>query len=295
MLARVAFTQNAVFSHNTFEKVLPGATESFALRDVCTSSGTCPSGLYLGTGATPDLGLNDVATASTKNVVMSDNIFHENGTVAAMKMGEVTTGDSVRFTDIIFERNFCDFTSTTSKNCASFKGDKISVRNNIANTSGTDADMNVFGAEAATAGIPATTNIWFQNNTAFGTGASTTTQVINFPTGTTGSAVNNLAYLPNNSVGLVVNISGATVSPNSNNSLDAEMRSTNPGFDVYPPVALKDYRIGAGSYALGAGTKTGTFPAWADNFLHCQNVDGTANIGAMGKRTTDHCRGVSSH
>jgi hypothetical protein len=74
---------------------------------------------------------------------------------------------------------------------------------------------------------------------------------------------------------MLVNNCGACLTQ-SNNSTDAQVKSTSPNFASMPPAAPSDFRPVSG-YAIGGGTAV---PVWSD-FLLQSRPPGTIDMGAI--------------
>jgi hypothetical protein len=140
--------------------------------------------------------------------------------------------------------------------------DHVTVRNNIvdmsdASTAGSTAFVSVQGNSGSTPPVPACSDVLVENNSIFSTyvGAGSGNKVrvgIVAATATLGIVFrNNVAHTPNNiSPQFILDNSGVATS--TNNSSDAQMKSSNP-FVSANPIAPDDFKLAASSYALAAG------------------------------------------
>ncbi|MEK7703865.1 MAG: MopE-related protein [Myxococcota bacterium] len=170
-----------------------------------------------------------------------------------------------RVRDVIFERNWVISGADTQTQLVIMCRD-VSVRNNICDVSGntqggTCFEVGVWGVE------PPSDNVAIYENTMY-----TSVVSAQYFSGvrlkaavTDVTVINNLAYAPLSSpiVAVMIEGTGASGLVASNNSSNAQLRGVSPSFATTSPVTPDDFRITAGSYALGAGAAV---PVWSDFF-----------------------------
>ena len=125
---------------------------------------------------------------------------------------------------------------------------------------------------------PPPNNVSFYNNTGYSNGApSVYFKLVNVaPEATNVTVKNNLAYAPTMTGPKLLLGTGASGLVASNNSTDAQVKSTSPNFATSPPATPADFKITTGSYAIGAGAAV---PVWSDFFSVPQTA--ARDLGAV--------------
>ncbi|HQF07706.1 MAG TPA: hypothetical protein PLM53_19580 [Spirochaetota bacterium] len=233
------------------------------------------SGTSLGV-PTPGTGLLDVKTQFT---IVADNIFGSSGPWP-VAIGPQDGQADERLSHIIFERNrihpdYGTQSVTTVQVALIVWARHCTIRNNIID--GTGANRYFDGMVVDRRGIePAPTNVEIYHNTIYrGDNVSVTPTAIQIGAVVTDSeARNNLASFPYASgpVTLVEDLSG--VLARSNNLLTDDARFVLPG--AADPLA-RDYRLQAGSPALGQGASVPVFDDFFMNFRPASSAD----LGAL--------------
>lgn len=231
--------------------------------------------------------------AATRYLLVSGNIF----TLRMNNVGAVFMGPNLNagptgvylIRDLVIENNYCKF-STGGKDCFDVKGDRVTVRNNVMNTTGAqlfnEIGISITPAVNAQSGD---TNFTIENNTAY-TADSNIIGVL-IAEGTNGVARNNLTYAPLTGGGQrhsVRNQSTGAVTL-SNNSTNLQL-TTNPSFINRSGTlsAPADFRIPTTSYAATGGTAV--FPP--NDFFNCADIDTSRNrIGALVPEAWATCAG----
>lgn len=198
--------------------------------------------------------------AFSEQSVVSDNYFDDRtgsgGWMVAM--GPQNAGSDERVRDCVVERNW--FRSGTSATEVQLKlwSSKMTVRNNLFDMSGgsTAFNDNTEAVHVDQRGVePAPDDNTIVNNTMYrsdGIAGPNNLNGVRLQLGTNMVVKNNVGYSPNVS-GAVFLVDFATGTSASNNSTDAQMRSTSPSFASSTPTAIADFKILTGSYAKGAG------------------------------------------
>ena len=216
----------------------------------------------------------------TEKVVVSDNdIAGRNGSGWPVQFAPQDTTDNAKLRNVIFERNIVTAPSASLVSSQVISG--LTVRNNLFYAPGQYDVISISHSNIYTEGPDSS---YIYNNTVYAAGSGAPNYV-NFvaiykdsgistvPTGTV--IRNNLISGPTlASAAIVISSAGATW-VESNNSTPSQIKSTPPGFTV-PPVAVVDWKIAAGSYAVGAGAQV---PVWDDFFLTPRT--GSYSLGAV--------------
>ena len=215
-----------------------------------------------------------------EHVIVSDNVIDCGSTLGPatpVQFAPQNTGSDERIRDVICERNWIGGNAGTlisSEVCH-----RITIRNNILYTAATAT----YGAAAIdviwrnTVGTPAGDSTYIYNNVCYQpTGSSAQFSFLSiskdgtadFPTGTV--ARNNLVYAPyatknagNSGSAPTFLYTGATSGyyTLSNNSSDAQIKSTAPGFTT-PPTTYADWKAATG-YSIDAGVYVPVFDDYA--------------------------------
>jgi hypothetical protein len=213
----------------------------------------------------------------TQNGVISDNKFVGGSEQWMVALGPQDNAHDERLRDIIVERNWFVASSSTTIGMISWVT-RTTIRNNLFNLSG-GADQYVMpvlrrGIEGTTAPTETYPNyVSIYNNSAYSSSAGTMIGIELAPSdsgmGTNNTAANvvaknNLAYSPSGTSPNMIHGTGAspTISA-TNNSSDAQMKSTSPNFTATPPATTAGWKPTSG-YAIGGGTSV---PVWSDFFL----------------------------
>ncbi len=209
----------------------------------------------------------------TEQIIIADNKF----VAAAGANYQVTIGtqnghNDERARDIIFERNWM-LTSGQAQSVW-FQARNVTARNNIcdasAGTSGTCFFVAAWGVE------PPPDNVRLYNNTMYnGNAAASQAWFSIVKTDATNVVLqNNLAYAPSAGSVLIYdagNTPGSGFVQSNNAASNAD-----PDFAATPTVNPADFKITAGSYAIGTGA---VVPVWSDFFLVPQTS--TRDMGAV--------------
>ncbi len=259
-VARIMHSAPGMVSNNTFAN--PALTRQvFTLRAPSyTDTGICCE--YY-----PHL-LPGEAALTTRTVVV------ENKFVGGLSNQPVTVTPSNRaewdgrFKDILFECNW--YTGASSECCwpmLMIQAQDVTVRNEIIDMTGGGNHAGVYVLGAGANSI-ASNNVRLYSSTLFSNDAGDFT-ALGAATGATNTTVrNNLAYSPN--VSATFDVTNTTASNNSTST------HTSPLMAHVPPATPADFKITAGSYAIGTGA---VVPVWSDFFLVPQTS--TRDMGAV--------------
>ena len=174
-----------------------------------------------------------------------------------------TTDERIR--DIIIERNW--FTSGTGTSVPlMISATSVTARNNIFDMSNGSASD---GIDVGQRGIePHPDNVKIFNNTFYSSTSNIHNEysvVILDGTDTNITVVNNLAYGPLFTNPVMIHGTGSSGLIQSNNSTNTQIKNTAPGWAYATPLIPSEYKLTAGSYAIGTGTAV---PVFSDFFLN---------------------------
>lgn len=259
--------QKSVISNNT--ATTPGNTGKTNL--------TLRAGNHA-TGPLPDP-IND-----TEFVYIAQNVLNGGDTsVQLFEIAPASNSQNNWISNIIVDGNQIVFGSIAQQGLYG-QSVNLTVRNNLC-----DAGIGANGRSCfityptnTTGNVPNPNNNQYLNNTCYsGTANSETDCIVLNATinNITNSVVkNNLAYAPLASTAKLLNSIGAGVTGTvtGGNSMDSQVKNTDPLFLTTPPIAPIDYTPQSGSYAINGGV---TVPVWSDFFM--QPRTGTYDIGAV--------------
>jgi hypothetical protein len=187
----------------------------------------------------------------TEQVVMSDNFFLSNDGDWTVTIGPSSGGTAdQRVRDVIVERNFFDYTGNTQVGLVCWATD-TTVRNNIFDTTGGKAHtctrIGQRGAE------PPPVNTLVANNTGYSADAASFRLVAIDAVASNTTVRNNLASAPQSGDAAILSGGGANLIAGNN------LLTNSPGFTVVGPSAPTDFRLLAGSAAIGYGSVVPVF------------------------------------
>jgi hypothetical protein len=276
-ITRWPFLNKAVISNNTFLR--PGFTR-LAIK-LHAPYWNATFNVFDPNATQPVLGSNYSTYANgdgySKYVVISDNKLTDAANPWSVELGPQDSGSDERIRNVIVERNWW-VANTASQVALRVSASEVTVRNNIFNFS--NGSNSQTAIQVVKDGVVLTSDqVRLYNNTIYSSYAVPSSQFagIELAAPVTNITVrNNLAYAPNaNGPVMLVNNCGACLTQ-SNNSTDAQVKSTSPNFTAMPPVAPSDYRPVSG-YAIGGGTAV---PVWSD-FLLQSRPQGVIDLGAV--------------
>jgi PKD repeat protein len=244
---RTPYFFKGVFSHNDMSR--PAATKHVVKMQA------------LSTAVAP--------TRSTEQIVFSDNKFTGgDGADWTVTFGPMNAQVDERVRQLIVERNW--FAPHSGQGVALMVwAQDVTVRNNIFNLTGAGGQTAMMVEQRGIEPLPV--NVHVYNNT-FYSNSTGSFRPIQFSEGAGGMvAKNNLGYAPLSSARDMV----SGVATISNNSSDSDILLA-PGFVAPAPVAPADFRLGSGSYAIGAGT---TVPLRSDFFRLDRPQGGSVDLG----------------
>lgn len=241
---RSEYTAKGVFSNNTLARAgdFQLAIKLHA-KDWTTPGVTNPGG---------------VGTYS-EQVVIADNKIIGGINPWTLSLGPQDEINDERVRDVIVERNWfvAGKASQLHMHINSFE---TTIRNNICDLTGaayhTCVSVDQWGI------TPAPSNVRVYNNTLY-SGASGDFIGVEIGTAFNTTVQNNLAYAPLATDYVMISGTGSELIQ-SNNSTNAQLKSTAPGWVSTTPVIPADFKLTSGSYALGAGTLV---PVLSDFFL----------------------------
>lgn len=198
--------------------------------------------------------------------VISDNEFRIRGD-SAIAAGAANAGQVATLQNVIVERNWAYMQVGAASGTTMRNGiDDITYRNNIFDASNSISN----GVQFIT--FTTNTNVYIYNNTFYAGQVNPLLGVAGVffkDPNTAGNVtvVNNLTYSPNaaNANGLLM-VSGAPsagVVTASNNTVDRQFISNNPGFAANPPVNPADFKPSSTTFAVGIGA---VVPVFSDFF-----------------------------
>jgi hypothetical protein len=253
---RSEFMQKGVIAHNRIAN--PGGTQhniklhasEWSKTDIRNPSGT---GTY------------------SELVVISDNDLI-GSSAYMMSLGPQSNAYDERVRDLIVERNWVTMNSSGVTGIES-SAVNVDIRNNLVNF--TNSTYNTSGINVGRRGIePSPTNVRIYNNTLYRSDSNGDAPAcIKFGTTISATVMNNLCYMPLTS-GPVMISGTPSVLVQSNNSTNAQVKSTFPGWVSTAPSTPTDFKLVGGSYALGKGVSV---PVFSDFFLQTRT---TNDLGA---------------
>lgn len=207
----------------------------------------------------------------TQYVHISDNKLIGGG--ASVQIFQVEPASSTQnnwIFDVIAERNWIVFGSV-GQNGLYGQSVRLTARNNICDASGGATFRTCFGTTPGdiTGNVPVPNDNQYLNNTCYSSDTSAQFECISLSAAlvnvTNAVVKNNLAYAPLTPTAVMLRSAGVGVTGTivGNNSSDAQVRTTDPLFAIAIPVNPADFRITAGSYAIGGGVSV---PVWSDFF-----------------------------
>lgn len=292
---RVPYAGKAVIANNTLARSGPNQVaiklHGQAWCDVVSQPGTCeatdntaPSATYNYRTNTRPIGVFAATSGYTEQVIVADNRIIGADSPYLVVAGPQNKNRDERIRDVIFERNWFQAGNGLTQKALVIHSYETTVRNNICDMTGGSNGATCFlvtlqGPSPA----PAPDNIRIYNNTAYkgdaSPGNNDSPVLVNIDTTSTNVAVqNNIAYAPAYSSALLVRGSGASGFVLSNNSTNAQIVGTFPGWINANPSVPEDFRITAESYARAAGLPT--LPVYSDFFRANRSVD-VPGIGAF--------------
>ncbi|MBI5891275.1 MAG: PKD domain-containing protein [Nitrosomonadales bacterium] len=285
---RIPYMEKGVVANNTIAR--PGANQlaiklhSQAWCESTSPVGKCvsydndaPPPAYTYRTNTHPIGVFAKLSGYTEKVVISDNRIIGADNPYTMSVASQNRQSDERLRDIIVERNW--FQSGTGTQLSILVGaSATTIRNNIFDMSAGKYKTFVNVSPPGTS--PPSMNVHVYNNTFYGGSASPIpgnefVAVSVDPTATDVAIVNNLISAPSatNPVAIFGKSPGLF---SSNNSSAAQLKYL-PGWISATPSTPSDFKLKAGSYAIGAGM---SIPLFSDFFL---NSRPPYNIGATGQ------------
>lgn len=205
-------------------------------------------------------GTSVVSGRYSEQIVVADNTFFGGLSVETVKIAPQNSAYDERIRDVILERNYFLMGSGSEFGLVvSGPVTSLSARNNVINASNSN---NQYPAHIAISGegTGATSQVTIYNNTLYSSKPYfQAVTVVGSASLLSGIAVkNNLAYAPAAASAGFLSNSGGSAVVSSNNSTDAQTRSTSPQFQTIPGPTLTslvatDFKPAAASYVVGAG------------------------------------------
>jgi hypothetical protein len=161
--------------------------------------------------------------------------------------------------DVVWENNYIapnlsNKTPLVSHYMLSIHGNRITVRNNIINTSDTGFSIPIFQVMGVNSGgSPASNDVLIENNSVY-SAHTRAILVSKTNSGQVGINIKNtIAYAPNSGSGAqLIDVADAEF-VFTNCSTLTQMKTVNPGYAVVPPVTADDFKVASG-YGVGAGS-----------------------------------------
>lgn len=251
---RSQYMFKGVLSNNTISNIAAGRANITLRGQEFAGTATLPAGSY------------------SEHIVVSDNLLLGGLSVGIAGTGPKNPTSDERVRNQIWERNWYVAGPATTVSM-SIEGSEITFRNNLLNMGGGSGVAQ--GIVVADGGIiPDPDQLRIYNNTFFSNDIGIL-NAIRLQIGSNITIKNNLAYAPNATTPTMINNTGAITVTAVNNSSDIQLFGTSPNFVVTPPVALTDYNLTPGSYAIGGGSAV---PVFSDFFRVTRPV-GVIDIG----------------
>ncbi len=234
---------------------------------------------------THPIGVYAATTGYTEQVVVSDNKTIGGSGPYFFSLGPQHANIDERVRDVIVERNWFQSSSAT-RSMVVISSSEVTVRNNICDLTGGSSGrycVNVRrdgGGTGSPAPIPDQIRIY--NNTAYSGDANSEFAGVLLEVGVTNITIeNNLSYAPSAATYAMINSAGCGAScfNASNNSTNAQIKNTFPGWVSATPSTPADFSLAAGSYAREAGLAT--VPVFSDFFRTSRPQNGIMDIGAV--------------
>jgi hypothetical protein len=214
----------------------------------------------------------------SEKIVISDNEFNgSDNQTYLVDMGPQNGNSDERIRQILFERNWYSGGSRSATSIdLRISATDITIRNNVFTNSDTHSDDHRVIALVREGVEPTPNNIRVYNNSSYSANPADYALVYVDPQATNVTVRNNLVYAPNAANGRVVNNLGSTSVTATNNSTDAQVRGTAPGWSTQPPTLPSHMRLNTGSYAKNAGASV---PVFMDFFVVTRPL-GVIDMGA---------------
>jgi hypothetical protein len=279
-------------TNNQFSTLISGATPSAynGTYTVTSTSDTTFTYTFAGASGTPASGSVTfqppfcVPQVSGQDVISDNALVPDTNQASGFVTDPESTGFNEPIQDVIWERNYI---LQPGKNFSyeTIDAQRVTFRLNIINQPAMIPDNGGNGlfVELGVIQTPVPVNNWFYNNTQYatGTGSSNHFDSVRFQYQMGNHyARNHLVYIPNDSSPAVIAQStNATPGTFSNNSSNAQAKSTSPLFTNASGAftAPADFTPNTGSYAIAAGA---TVPVYYD-FFRVPLVPGSYPIGAL--------------
>lgn len=213
----------------------------------------------------------------TEKIVISDNKIIGNVNAWTVSIGPQNDGTvpgqpaDERVRDVIFERNWITSGPGTFYSVETSAVD-TTIRNNIIDMTGATYQYAIHVGRRGTEPVPNNVNLF--NNTIYARTSPNETWGIDLGSISTVNIKNNLVSARAASSPLLISGSGAGL-VQSNNSTNAQIKSTLPGWVSSTPSTPADFTLVSGSYALGSG---GSVPVYSDFFLKTRT---NSDLGAV--------------
>jgi chitodextrinase len=262
-VVRITYTDTAAISNNTV-----------------TGASTTEHNLKLQAMAWTQASVDNPGGVGTysQSIVISDNKFVGSGEQWSEAIGPEDNAVDERVRQLIFERNW--FTgSANNVTMLQIWSKETTIRNNLFDATGMGSHEPLYVTRRGGSGQMTPTDVWVYNNTFYSSDASNDFTAINLDSVVTNVTIkNNLAYAPNDSSHAFKAGNGASGVVATNNSTNAQVGSTSPGFASATPSVPADFKLNAGSYAINAGA---TVPVFSDFFLTTRPQNGLFEMGFM--------------
>jgi hypothetical protein len=272
-VTRFPYLGKAVISNNTLSH--PG----FDRHTIKLHGPTWVGGVVGVTGDSSNYSFALDGDGYSKQVVISDNKLMDYANPWSIALGPQDGAKDERVREVILERNLHISTSTTQVS-QYINASEVTSRNNLFMGGGSNTQAGVM--ITVRGGEPPASNVRIYNNTQYSADAVPSGQFVMVDIGDSRisniTVKNNLAYAPNALNPLLYTSAGATNVVVSNNSTNAQVKSTSPNFTATPPVLITDWKPQAGSYVINAGALV---PVWSDFFGTSRPQNSFFDIGAV--------------
>jgi hypothetical protein len=258
--------------------------------DVNSAAGQCiatdntaPPASYSYLSNKHPIGIFAATSGYTEQVVVSDNKLLGAGSPYLVVTGPQNANRDERVRDVIFERNWFKAGNSATRVALVIHSYETTVRNNICDMTGGDSGVTCFNPTLyGDSPARAPHDIRIYNNTGYKSGSGS--EFIMAKTDTTALNVtvrNNLAYAPLSSSALMFSGTGASGFLESNNSSNAQIKSTLPGWVGSAPSNPADFSLATTSYARDAGAAA--VPVFSEFVLASRPQNGVIDMGAVEK------------
>ena len=198
----------------------------------------------------------------SEQVIISDNKIIGGVNPWTISLGPQNDTSDERVRDVIVERNWFTAGSGTQLHMH-INSSETTIRNNICDLTGAVYHTCIAVVQWGTT----PDNVRIYNNTFYSRSSGDFYGVTIDNVSSHVSVINNLGSAPNTTDTPVMITGTGTSGSQSNNSTNAQLKSTAPGWATSPPSVPADFKLTTGSYALGAAGSVPVIPVYSDFFL----------------------------